>query len=218
MTGDGVIDAAGDDLSARIIANIERLRLSSGLSKTQLIAESGLSSSTVYAKFRRETAFTVEDLDRIAAVLAVDPAELMAATTTGAEPARRVDGAILAHRIGLLVASSPPASTEDLLDDLTAHGVPVSPDVWARLTQSKQKIRVSQALLDGLGTYFKVDPAYLVAAADDPGVDRLEAQLELRKVLRQKGVRRLGARILGSEVSADTIRAIAAIINEPRDS
>lgn len=64
-------------LRAVLAKNLRRLRRASGLSQEELAARAGLNRNYVGMLEREENAATVDVLEQLAAVLGVDPTELL---------------------------------------------------------------------------------------------------------------------------------------------
>lgn len=212
--GPMVSDSA--ELARRIASNIDRFRIEAGLTMSDLIAESGMSRSAFYSRLRNETTWPMDALAEIAAIFAVDPVELLTATSgdgtglgaSGLSADVLVSCPTLSRRIDLLVgAGEHPGGVEDLLAQLRESGVALSGGAWKALIAGSGRARVGRVLIDAIADYFDVDAGFLAAPDADPAADLLEAQLELRGTLRKTGGR-VGLRSL-ADVPAEALRAIA---------
>lgn len=202
--------ANGEELAGRVASHIERLRSQAGMTMTQVIEESGMSRTGFYSRLREETSWSLDDLARVAAIFAVDPAELLSVSSPSNENDDvLVDGTVLGRRIALLLAADGNLlSPESPISPLADAGLEIAPDTWRLLTTSSQKFWASRDVLTAVASFFGVDPLYLTDSDDHSVADHIEAQLELREALKASGAETLGLRALG-DVSPSALRAIA---------
>jgi transcriptional regulator with XRE-family HTH domain len=143
-----------------------------------------------------------------------------------AEPAPGADAAVtptggtqpghtLANRIEyLFTVARPRGRGEYTLDEAAAgmaeHGVSVSAAYLSQLRQG-HRTNPRQEVLVALSAFFGINPAYFI---DDETAERVAAQLELYRVLRDKDVRAVAGRL--ADLSPEGLQILAGIIDHFR--
>ena len=84
----------------------------------------------------------------------------------------------------------------------------VDVDEWAALLEGTRTSPVRVRVLEGVGAYAGVPPAYLLDLDDAAAVEAAEANLEFREALKASGADSVSARAVG-EISPAALRAIA---------
>jgi transcriptional regulator with XRE-family HTH domain len=199
------------DYSRRVVANVERLRDHAGLTNAHLITVSGMSRNYFYIRMRHEAAFTTEDIVGLAKALGVEPAVLSAVTERTETSLERYDGVKLSSRLHALVAANASFTFEALSTFMDASGTPLSKGTWAALLADKREVRVAQNTLEGIASYFEVDPRYLLNNRLDDVAERVEAELDVTAALREAGATSISLRALG-ELSPADLRGLATAI------
>jgi transcriptional regulator with XRE-family HTH domain len=210
-------DGARSDFSKRVVANVEQLRDEARLSNSDLIEAAGFSRNYYYTRMRLEASFTTDDVARLADALRTDPDRLTAPAEQGTRFVR-LDARKLAGRLHQLVAS---ANSAFVLDELTSavssQGAALPVEDWeGLLNPPAQVVRASERVLLAIAQFFRVDPRYLLDARFDEVASRVEAELDVKAALRDKGIDGISFRTLGA-VSPEALRAIAEAIREGQE-
>ena len=123
--------------------------------------------------------------------------------------------ATLSQRLRLLVDlytvehDAEPTHTE-VARSLESRGVSLSRARWSYMLNGHRQVDDPE-VLDGLADFFGVDRAFVRGEADMP--ERMAAQLELIRAMRESKVRSFAARTLG-DVSPQTLSAITKFLDE----
>lgn len=213
------------DLSMRLALAVERKREDLGMSVQRLIADAGFSASYFYSRMNGSAPFNANDIERLSGALECAPEELVQMAfddgRTGGQI--RVDGGELSRRLGFLQVNTAVADGGFDFASLLAHAasadVDLTPELWATLNEESGALKIDELVLEAVADYFDVQPAYLIQTGSSVIADRVEAELEFAKALRDKGVKKISARTVG-EVSPAALRSIATAIRaiKPRGS
>ncbi|MFC8041833.1 hypothetical protein ACFUOZ_20965 [Paenarthrobacter sp. NPDC057355] len=106
-----------------------------------------------------------------------------------------------------------PYEFNDIQTALASKGIKLSRARWYYMRDGDGPLVSDENLLGALAEFFGVPPAYLTDSSSDLP-DRVEAQLELLRSMRRNQVKSFAARALGEVYSAETVRAIAQMIDE----
>lgn len=200
----------------RVVSNVEHRRQEVGKTHQQLFTEAGLSKNYYWTRLNHDLPFNTNDIDALARVLGVEPEDLTSKRMVG-NRALRLGGTELARRLREL-AEAPTSQGDDfrvpdLVDYLRAKEIEFSPERWASLIEETTSVTSqSEKLLVEIATFFDVDRVYLTNFAQDDVTEHVEAQLVLRKTLKQIGGATVSARALGN-VPASALIQIAKDIS-----
>ncbi|WP_026536276.1 hypothetical protein [Arthrobacter sp. H14] len=100
----------------------------------------------------------------------------------------------------------------DVRDAMQAAGTPLSRARWHYMRSGNGPVVKDASLLSNLARYFDVDEQYLLRE-DAELPDRIDAQLDLLKSMREAKVRNFAARQL-SDISPQALREIRNMIDE----
>lgn len=175
-----------------------------------------MSASFYYSKMRGDTAFTLNDLERLSGPLGVHPVELArhgaALGGSALEPLTQLDRKQLASRVMELMKAPLPDGGAYSLAALTQHaelsGVPFSESDLSNLLSGDGDEPVSIRQLQLLTSLWEVPEKYLTDLSDTDALDSTSAHLEFRAALVATGATTVAARAVG-EVSPSALRAIA---------
>lgn len=122
----------------------------------------------------------------------------------------------LARRIQLLqdlatAERGAPFSYSEVNSALEEQGVHVSSGRWHYLINGEGALTTDVALLRGLAGLFTVEPDFLLNWDDPELPERVLAQRELIKRIRQDKIQKFATRALG-ELTPESLRAITALI------
>lgn len=200
----------------RVVSNVEHRRQEVGKTHQQLFTEAGLSKNYYWKRLNHELPFNTNDIDALARVLGVEPEDLTSKRMVG-NRALRLGGTELARRLRVL-AEAPTSQGDDfrvpdLVDYLRAKEIEFSAERWASLIEETTSVTSqSEKLLVEIATFFDVDRVYLTNFAQEDVTEHVEAQLVLRKTLKQIGGATVSARALGN-VPASALIQIAKDIS-----
>ena len=96
---------------------------------------------------------------------------------------------------------------------MAERGVHISRARWQYMRAGTGPMTTDEALLEALADFFGVPVSYLIDE-DSKTPDRVQAQLELLRTLREAEVRSFAARSLTQELSTETLLEIRAIIDQ----
>lgn len=208
--------APSTEFSMRVVSNIEHRRQEVGKTHQQLFTEAGLSKNYYWKRLNHELPFNTNDIDALARVLGVEPEDLTSKRMVG-NRALRLGGPELARRLQLL-AEAPTAHGDDfrisdLVEFLRSQEIEFTPERWASLIEETTSVTSqSEKLLVEIATFFDVDRVYLTNFAQEDVTEHVEAQLVLRRTLKQIGGATVSARALGN-VPASALLQIAKDIS-----
>lgn len=109
-----------------------------------------------------------------------------------------------------------PYEFADIQSALAAKGVKLSRARWYYMRDGDGPLVTDAVLLEALAEFFGVPAAYLT----DPGSEmpaRVEAQLELLRVMRKNQVKSFALRALGEVYDAESVRSLARLIDSALD-
>ncbi|MBX7445986.1 hypothetical protein K4G53_19250 [Arthrobacter sp. MAHUQ-56] len=109
-----------------------------------------------------------------------------------------------------------PYEFADIQSALAARGVKLSRARWYYMRDGDGPLVTDAVLLEALAEFFGVPAAYLT----DPGSEmpaRVEAQLELLRVMRKNQVKSFALRALGEVYDAESVRSLARLIDTALD-
>jgi hypothetical protein len=109
-----------------------------------------------------------------------------------------------------------PYEFADIQSALAARGVKLSRARWYYMRDGDGPLVTDAVLLEALAEFFGVPAAYLT----DPGSEmpaRVEAQLELLRVMRKNQVKSFSLRALGEVYDAESVRSLARLIDTALD-
>ena len=180
----------------------------------------GVSEGQLSKMLHGKRRIDVEQLEELCAFLDVDMISLLSEArgepsppppgSAGGLAPRNVNLREMSRRVRVLVAYFVGDPYVAVLRAARRLDVELSRSEWSDLTDGALADIPDADLLSSISTALGVDPGYL-NSADQEFVARVEAGLELAKVMRQTGTSRVAARAL-SRLGADEIRAIADII------
>lgn len=205
-----MVEAHASALSRAVVANVRRLQEARGVRTTDLIHLAGLKPNYFYTRMRAEADFTLGDVQALADVLGSTVAELTDTTLTG-DWKVRTDGRKLASRLAQLIDATPSFDRDALVAVVQETDSTFSAERWASLQEATPVVRVSTNLLSAIASYFDVESVYLTGTALDESAEKVEAELDFRKALRDAGATSFAMRALG-DVSPDALRAIAEAV------
>lgn len=96
---------------------------------------------------------------------------------------------------------------------MAERGVHISRARWSYMRAGTGPMTTDEALLEALADFFGVPVRYLTDE-DSEVPDRVQAQLELLRTLREAEVKSFAARSLTTELSTETLMEIRAIIDQ----
>jgi transcriptional regulator with XRE-family HTH domain len=196
----------------------------------ELAERSGIFHGTLLRYLNNHREIPVPALYEVAAALEVEPralvaraeARLAAEKGTPSTSTLRFDEASdvqaspaeVGRRISMLVGvlargRGSKYGYREISPRLLERGVRFGVDEWARLLEghatTTPDVNTLEVIADVLGT----EPAYLLGAAGDPDVVRIDSQLEFLRALQSGQVEGIAARTT-SDVTPETLRAITA--------
>lgn len=203
---------------------VAELREAAGLTVQELAERIDKDPSYLYARLKGRAPFNVNDWDLIAKAFGVHPLEIAriaaryaSSESLALEPTAVVDVNELARRLSAL-ASAPRTTGPDFdLDVLlllaAEREVDLTPQIWDDLIAGSFGQDVPLRILELIAEYTGVATAYLTTFDDTQVVDATEAQLELRRAIREVGADSVLARSVG-DVSPSALRAIASSLRD----
>lgn len=206
---------------ARAVANaVSELRARAGLSNQDLAARAGMSTSYYYTRLRGDAPFDENDVERIAVALGTHPAEIArtaAQKDSGSESMQSIDPEEVSRRLNILIESPRPDGSafdvDTVLTELSGWGLDVDTSSWTELVGGTAGNEVARRLLESAASHSGISAKYLLDVADDKVRERVEAQLDLRRALKEVGAEHVLARAV-DDVSPSAVRAIAASLRE----
>jgi hypothetical protein len=194
--------APSTEFSMRVVSNVDNRRREIGKTHVQLFTEAGLSKNYYWKRLNHELPFNTNDIDVLARVLGVEPEDLTSKRMVG-NRLLRLSGTELARRLGEL-AEAPNAQGDvfrvsDLVDYLRAQEIDLTAERWSSLIEETAAVTSqSEQMLVEIATFFDVDRVYLTNFAQEDVTEHVEAQLVLRRTLKQIGGATVSARALGN--------------------
>lgn len=139
-------------------------------------------------------------------------------TDIPSEDLAQVRAAELARRLTLLVDAVRAETGEKLTfptieKELAERGIHISAGRWSYMLSGTGPLTTDLRLLSALADIFQVPREYLLSWELDGLPDRIDAQLELIKKMREEKLASLVARTLGP-LSADTLRALSKAVDD----
>lgn len=183
------------------------------MTNVELIKRAEFSPNYFYLRLRGDTTFDTNDIEKIARVFGVTPADVMTLATTltdegDVDKLVAVDHIELARRLKFLVADLP---TESSADALRAGGADITEKKWIELLSATGPRREAHSLLTALAGHFEVSEKYLLELGSSEIAQRIEAEIDLQRALNESGANSVAARTLG-DVSPSALRAITDAI------
>lgn len=204
------------EFARNVAAAVNQLRASKGLTNQQLFEAAGMSASFYYSKMRGETAFTLNDLERLAMPLGVHPVDLARSGaalggTQLLDPTVRIDRQQLAQRVQELLTFPLASGASFTWDALANHseslGVTFDHEDLDSLLDAKGAEPVPLRHLRLLTSLWEVPDKFLTDFNDSEALDTAMAHLEFRAALIATGATAAAARAVG-DVSPAALRAI----------
>ena len=183
------------------------------MTNVELIRQADFSPNYFYTRLRGDALFDTNDIDKIASVFGVSPAEIivLAGSLSGEDDTDTVmviDSAELGRRLRFLAAPLPEGTAAELL---RAGGAEVTAEEWSSLLDGSGPRRMSHSLLTALAGHFNVSEKYLTELGSTDVAQRVEAEVEFQRALHESGASAVAARALG-EVSPGALQAITESI------
>lgn len=179
-----------------------------------------MSTSYYYTRLRGDAPFDENDVERIAVALGTHPAEIArtaALAQSEVETTQSIDPEEISRRLKLLVDSprpdGSPFDVDGVLRELTEWGLDTDASAWDALLKGAAGSQVARRLLESAASHSGISAKYLLDVTDDTVRERAEAQLDLRRALREVGAEHVLARAV-DDVSPAAVRAIAASLRE----
>lgn len=108
-----------------------------------------------------------------------------------------------------------PGSESTLLPALSAAGLSVPSQTWTSFMTGDVDIELDDKALDVIASAIGVRPSYFTTTDTDE-LARVEAEIELAKVMEENGVTRIAARAL-DQLPPETVSAITELIRSSND-
>ncbi|MCJ1697972.1 hypothetical protein MT349_19490 [Rathayibacter caricis] len=183
------------------------------MTNVELIRRAEFAPNYFYIRLRGDKTFDTNDIEKLAMVFDVTPADVMvlAATLTDDDDADKmiaVDRVELARRLHFLTDG---LAVDDSVEALRAGGADITPEKWAALLAGKGQRQEAHSLLTSLAGHFGVSESYLLELHSVDVAQRVEAEVDLQRALRESGANSVAARALG-EVSPSALKAITEAI------
>ncbi|WP_242864617.1 helix-turn-helix domain-containing protein [Microbacterium testaceum] len=192
--------------SRRVVANVDRLRKSRGLTVGELINRAGMTKSYYQSRAGFSLPYNTNDIEALAAALDVTPEEL-ASPESAPRVQVRVPAGPVADRVRRLIASHA-ASESDLIAHLENLDPRSAESARGLLEATTHTVVLDEEVLRLITEWADVPLEYLTDDTDEALTERTEAELELREAMREAGARSIQFRALG-QMSPDALRAIA---------
>lgn len=134
--------------------------------------------------------------------------------TLALSPTAQQQATLLANRLRTLLDVAAAQRGHELTfgeisDGMARRGISLSRGRWFYMLGAERAVN-DLKLLDGLSSYFGVDPGYL--RGEDVIPDAVAAELELLRTMRTAKVKSYAARMLG-ELSPETLGAITKVLD-----
>lgn len=187
--------------SRRVARVIDQVRSRSGMSHSELAQRVDLSENYLFSRLRGDAPYNTNDLDRIAHAFGMEPTELLLLILgTGADGSRvlQLRGDTLGTRLRLLQSSVSAFDENELVKSLQNVDPEFTVTKWQWLQNSADSIAVSEQILNAIADYFEVTHVYLVDPGDAAITEQVEAELEFKRTLQQRGANGISARSMGS--------------------
>ncbi|QIT13032.1 helix-turn-helix transcriptional regulator (plasmid) [Clavibacter michiganensis] len=184
------------------------------MTNVELIRQADFSPNYFYMRLRGDALFDTNDIDKLATVLGVSPADIIVLATSLSDDDESdtitiTDSAELARRLRFLGGHD--ASTESIVEGLNEAGAEVTVAAWEALLAGAGPRRVSATLLSAAAEHFGVDLSYLTEVHGTDSAAQVEAEVSFQRALRDSGATAVAARALG-DVSPGALIAITEAI------
>ncbi len=184
------------------------------MTNVELIRQADFSPNYFYMRLRGDALFDTNDIDKLATVLGVSPADIIVLATSLSDDDESdtitiTDSAELARRLRFLGGHD--ASTESIVEGLNEAGAEVTVAAWEALLAGAGRRRVSAPLLSAAAAHFGAALSSLTEAHAPDSAAHAETEVSFQRALRDSGATAVAARALG-DVSPGALIAITEAI------